>query len=267
MLSDAAAIAPFLDFAHKLADRAGEIIRPYYLHDISVTNKSKDQTFDPVTEADRAAETTMREMIAAEYPEHGIYGEEFTRKSTASPFTWTLDPIDGSRAFMIGLPAWGTLIGLNQEFSPVLGVMDQPYTRDRFWSDGTTSYFRDRDGTARTIKTRACPSLGDAVMAATRPAQFRDGFEQDRFAALSAQARTTHFGGACYLYCLLAMGLVDLVAECNVKPHDIAPVIPIIRAAGGVVTTWDGGDAAHAGRVVAAGDPALHEQALRVLAG
>lgn len=250
-------------FAHELADAAGLAILPHFRKSLSVTNKDVAGRFDPVTEADRAAEVAMRQLIEARYPDHGIYGEEFPDKPAAGPFAWQLDPIDGTRGFITGMPVWGTLIGVSHEGSPLAGMMDQPYTRERFWNSAEGARFRNPAGET-AIRTRSCAALGEAVLAATAPDMF-SGTQGDRFRALSAQMRMTRFGGDCYLYCMLAAGFIDIVAEAGLKPFDIAPLIPIVRAAGGVVTTWDGGDASQGGEIIAAGDPALHEQALKLL--
>jgi len=251
-------------FAHTLADAAGPAILPHFRKSIPVTNKADQGRFDPVTEADKAAEVAMRRLIEARYPDHGIYGEEFPDKPATGPFAWQLDPIDGTRGFITGLPVWGTLIGVSHEGAPLAGMMDQPYTGERFWSGIDGARFRSPAGET-AIQTRKCPDLSQAILAATAPDMFKD--EQfDRFRALSGQVRMTRFGGDCYLYCMLAAGFIDIVAEASLKPFDIAPLIPIIRAAGGVVTTWDGGDPSQGGEIVAAGDPALHEEALKRLA-
>jgi histidinol phosphatase-like enzyme (inositol monophosphatase family) len=267
MASERLVDTTLLAFAHKLADSAGSAIRPYFRHAISVTNKAGQQLFDPVTEADRAAEKAMRGLILAEYPAHGICGEEFADKAVEGPYQWVLDPIDGTRSFILGLPTWGTLIGLTCEGETVLGMMDQPYTGERFWSTGGEAYFREASGSEHVMRTRECPVLGDAIMTATAPDMFAPGFETERFQALAGRVRMMRFGGDCYLYCLLAMGFVDLVVEASLKTFDIAAHIPIIRAAGGVVTAWDGGDPLPGGRILAAGDPGLHAEALKVLAG
>lgn len=265
MSSDAMAETTLNAFAHKLADAAGEAIRPHFRLGLSVINKAVKGLFDPVTEADKAAETAMRALINAEYPAHGICGEEFADKPAKGPHTWILDPIDGTRSFIIGMPVWGTLIGLMRDGNPILGMMDQPYTRERFWNLGDVAYFRNADG-ERTMRTRVCSSLSDAVLATTGPEFLKDDALY-RFNALSAQVRMTRYGGDCYFYCMLAMGLIDVVAESGLKPFDIAPLVPIIRAAGGVVTTWDGGDPANGGAILAVGDPALHADAMKILAG
>jgi histidinol phosphatase-like enzyme (inositol monophosphatase family) len=254
----------FAAFAHQLADASGQAILPYFRKSLSVTNKADAGRFDPVTEADRAAETVMRGLIEARYPDHGIFGEEFPDRPAGGPFSWVLDPIDGTRGFITGLPLWGTLIGLSHEGAPLIGMMDQPYTGERFWNATDGARFRGPSGETR-IATRKCAYLGEAILAATAPDMFPEG-HFDRFQQLSARARMTRFGGDCYLYCMVAAGFIDIVAESGLKPFDIAPLIPIIRAAGGMVTTWDGGDPSSGGQILACGDPALHEQALKVLA-
>jgi len=250
-------------FTHELADAAGAAILPYFRKSLAVTNKAEHGRFDPVTEADQAAETVMRDLIDARYPDHGIYGEEFPDKPGTGPFAWQLDPIDGTRGFITGLPVWGTLIGVSHDGEPLAGMMDQPYTRERFWSTAEGARMRSPAGET-AIRTRPCAALDDAVLAATAPDMFKDG-QVDRFRALSEKTRMTRFGGDCYLYCMLAAGFIDIVAEASLKPFDIAPLIPIIRAAGGVVTTWDGGDPSQGGAILAAGDPAVHALALRHL--
>ncbi len=253
-----------IEFTHRLADASADTILPYFRKGAFVTNKAEQGRFDPVTEADRGAERVMRELIEAHYPDHGIYGEEFPDKPTSGPLRWVLDPIDGTRGFITGFPVWGTLIGLSHDGTPALGMMNQPFTGERFWNSPLGAHFRQA-GSERMMATRTGTALGDAVLTATAPDMFSEA-EFERFGALSRSARMTRFGGDCYLYCMLAMGFIDIVAECGLKPFDIAPLVPIIRAAGGVVTTWDGGDPSQGGRIVASGDPAVHEAALKHLA-
>ena len=227
-------------------------------------NKASGAEYDPVTAADRAAERIMRAAIAKNFPEHGILGEEFAAVPGAGSHQWVLDPIDGTRAFIMGSPLWGTLIGLVQDGKPVLGVMDQPFTRERYWSDAGTSYMRTPDG-EQTITTRPCAQLADAILSTTHPDLFAAGEEVDAFGRLKAQVRMTRYGGDCYSYCLLAGGFIDLVVEAGLKPYDIVALIPIIERAGGRITTWDGKPATAGGRIVASGDARLHEAAMTVL--
>jgi myo-inositol-1(or 4)-monophosphatase len=264
MVDDEARNTEFAVFAHRLADSAGAAILPHFRQGSEITNKIEG-AFDPVTEADRSAEAAMRREIQSRYPGHGIYGEEFPDVPATGPYSWSLDPIDGTRSFIMGLPIWGTLIGLLRDGEPTLGLMDQPYIGERFWNSGGGAFFRNRQG-EQPIRTRRGTALSEAILTATAPDMFAAN-DFERFQSLSGAVRMTRFGGDCYLYCLLAMGFVDIVAETSLKPFDIAPLVPIIRAAGGIVTTWDGGDPSKGGRIVAAGDPALHEQAVKLLAG
>jgi histidinol phosphatase-like enzyme (inositol monophosphatase family) len=254
----------FLATAHALADRAGAVILPHFRTDQAVDHKGGG-LFDPVTAADRNAEAAIREKIAEVFPAHGILGEEFGASAGETEYCWVIDPIDGTRSFIIGLPIWGTLIGLTRADVPLLGVMDQPFTGERFWSGETEAFFR-RDGSTRTIRTRACADLGQALLATTSTDYFTPE-DDKRFAALTDAVRLRRFGGDCYNYCLLAMGHVDLVAEAGLHPHDIVPLMPIVERAGGVVTTWEGGDPRGGGRILAAGDKRLHEAAVKILSG
>jgi len=254
-----------LDFAHALADISGAIIRPYFRKPLAVANKAGKGAFDPVTEADRAAERAMRKALTERWPGHGLIGEELGSTDAGARFRWVLDPIDGTRAFIMGSPLWGTLIGLLDGEEAMLGLMDQPITGERFWSGAAAAHFRNGSGKPRRLKTRACTSLGDATLTTTHPDLFAKGREADGFARLAARVRMTRYGGDCYGYCLLAAGFVDLVVEAGLKTHDVVALIPIIERAGGRITTWDGGPAIEGGRVVAAGDARLHAQALAIL--
>lgn len=262
-----AAPKAYLGFAHELADLAGATILAYFRRRLAVQNKAGGEGFDPVTAADRAAERRLRAAIAAKFPDHAVLGEEFAAKAGAGRYQWLIDPIDGTRAFIMGSPLWGTLIGLLFDGRPVLGLMDQPFTRERFWGDGRTAYMRASAERPRKLRTRRCDALSDAVLTTTHPDLFSSPTERDAFARLKSHARMTRYGGDCYGYCLLAAGFVDLVVEAGLKAHDIAPLIPIIEGAGGIVTTWDGEPAAQGGRIVAAGDESVHTEALAALAG
>ncbi len=257
-------VQALLATAHALADRAGAVILPHFRTGCAIDHKGGD-AFDPVTVADRDAETAIREAVAVAYPSHGILGEEFGTLRPDAEYRWVIDPIDGTRAFIVGQPLWGTLIGLTRAGVPLLGLMDQPFTGERFWSGESEAYFR-HEGTTRTMRTRLCPSLGEALLGASSPDLFA-GEDERRFAALTRAVRLRRFGGDCYNYCLLALGQIDLVAEAGLKPFDILPLIPIIERAGGVVSNWEGGDPREGGRILAAGDPRLHAAAVEVLAG
>jgi myo-inositol-1(or 4)-monophosphatase len=253
-----------VSFAHELADISARAIMPFFRKSITVENKVI-HGFDPVTAADRAAERSMRKTIAARFPEHGIEGEELGRVPGAGRYRWLIDPIDGTRAFIMGSPLWGTLIALIDGPAPVLGLMNQPFTAERFWSDGRSSHMRGADGKMRRLKTRRCPGLAHATLTTTHPDLFSTAAERTGFSALKARARMTRYGGDCYGYCLLAAGFTDIIVEAGLKPYDIAALVPIIEAAGGIVTTWEGGPATDGGRIVAAGDERVHKQALSIL--
>jgi histidinol phosphatase-like enzyme (inositol monophosphatase family) len=250
--------------AHGLADLAGAVTLPHFRTGGAVDHKGGD-LFDPVTAADRDAEQAIRASLVASYPAHGVLGEEFEPLNPDAQYCWVIDPIDGTRSFILGLPLWGTLIGLTRNNVPLLGVMDQPFTGERFWSGETDSFFR-HGGTTRTIRARGCGGLGEALLATTTTDVF-SGPELERFGDLSRKVRLRRYGGDCYNYCLLAMGHIDLVVEAGLKPFDIVALIPIIERAGGVVTNWEGGDAKDGGRILAAGDRRIHAEAMQILAG
>lgn len=255
-----------LAFAHRLADAARAIIRPYFRRRIDVTDKGPSGFFDPVTDADKGAERVMRDMIANTYPSDGIIGEEYGERSGDSGFVWVLDPVDGTRAFIAGQPLWGTLIALEQNGKPIVGILDQPFLDERFTGVEGATELRSAL-LAERLNTRACSGLADAVITTTHPMlHFKDA-ERQRYFAVEKRCRLSRYGGDCYGYALLAMGFVDLVIETELKRWDIAPLIPIIEGAGGIVTSWDGKSPAHGGNVVAAGDARVHAEALNALAG
>ncbi|MCB1549688.1 MAG: histidinol-phosphatase [Hyphomicrobiaceae bacterium] len=263
----AADMAELLEIGHVLADRSAEAILPHFRRPISVDNKASDGGFDPVTEADRAAEVAIRRELERLAPDHGIVGEEFASKPANGRYRWVVDPIDGTRAFIMGYPVWGTLIGLLHDETPLLGIMDQPFTRERFWSEGGVAYGRWAGCERQRLATRPCPSLDAAVFSTTHPDLFAAGREAEAFAALKARTRMTRYGGDCYAYCLLAAGYVDIIFETGLKPHDIVALIPIVEGAGGAISTWTGEPATQGGAILATGDKRLHEAALGVLGG
>jgi histidinol phosphatase-like enzyme (inositol monophosphatase family) len=251
-----------LAFADVLADAARAAILPYFRTPLAI--ESKQATFDPVTAADRAAESAMRALIEDRYPDHGILGEEYGVKSSASPYQWVLDPIDGTTAFISGLPLWGVLIALNYERAPVLGVMDQPYLDERYrgWNDGANIVSR---GVERTLRVRACASLSDAILSTTDADLFM-GDDAHAFSRARRSAKLTRYGNDCYAYAMIAAGHIDCVIEADLDPFDIQALIPIIKGAGGDVVSWTGGQAHHGGNVLAYGDPRVRDDAIRLLA-
>lgn len=257
----------FEKFVEELAHVSGEAILPFFRTMLSTHNKSSSGGFDPVTEADHAAETVMRRLIEHIFPEHGILGEEFGDKKLDAEYVWTLDPIDGTKSFICGLPTWGTLIGLSHRGAPVYGLMNQPFTRERFFGDGEAAFWSRYDGAEkRKLTTRRCAALSEATLMTTSPLLIEEA-RLDAFHRVEKEVRLSRYGGDCYAYCALAAGHVDLVIETGLNPYDIVALISIVRGAGGVVTTWSGEDASKGGAIVAAGDPRMHAAALELLGG
>jgi myo-inositol-1(or 4)-monophosphatase len=253
----------FAAFVDELATVAGEAVRPFFRTTLGVENKGKGGLFDPVTAADRAAEQAMRSLIRKAFPQHGIVGEEFKDEDANAAYVWVLDPIDGTKSFISGMPAWGTLIGLLKNGLPVYGMMHQPFIGERFTGDGASARYRGPAG-ERRLNVRACASLSEATLFTTSPLLMSDQ-ERGLFETVQAKARLSRYGGDCYAYCMIAAGFVDLVVETGLKPHDIVALIPIIEGSGGIITNWSGKAATSGGRIVAAGDKRVHAEALRLL--
>jgi inositol-phosphate phosphatase/L-galactose 1-phosphate phosphatase/histidinol-phosphatase len=250
----------YLAFAHELADRAGEVLRRYYRTPISVDYKVDES---PVTLADREAERIMRDLIRSRFPDHGIEGEEFASEHGEAELVWNLDPIDGTKAFVVGRPTFGTLISLLRQGRPILGIIDQCISHERWVGVlGEPSTFN-----GATIRVRSCPGLGHAVLSTTSPDMFKTADDRAGLAGVAQAVRFTVYGGDCYAYGLLAMGFADLVVEADLDVHDFAALVPVIEGAGGLITDWRGQPLDHGsdGRVVAAGDRRVHAQALQLL--
>ncbi len=235
----------FERFVHDLATRSGEAILPFFRTHLAARNKASGGGFDPVTEADRAAEMVLRRMINQTFPTHGIIGEEFGSEREDAELVWVLDPIDGTRAFMSGLPVWGTLIGLTRNGSPAYGMMHQPFTRERFFGDGEGARYRGPEG-ERELNARPCESLSEATVMTTSPRIFKPK-EAKAYDRVEKACRLARYGCDCYAYCMLAAGQVDLVIEAGLQPYDIVALAPIVEGAGGVISTWDGGPPGRAG--------------------
>jgi myo-inositol-1(or 4)-monophosphatase len=256
-------VIDFKAFIGRLATSSGETILPFFRTSLSIDNKSVAQDFDPVTEADRAAEAVMRRLIKANFPQHGIVGEEFGNEREDAEYVWVLDPIDGTKSFIAGFPIWGTLIALLHKGMPVFGMMHQPYIGERFSGDNGSANYSGPSG-ERRLTVRRCASLKEATAYTTSPL-LMNAADRAQFAKIESAVKLTRYGGDCYSYCMLAAGHLDLVVETELKPYDIAALIPIITGAGGIVTTWDGRPAQNGGRIVAAGDPRVHEAAMKIL--
>jgi myo-inositol-1(or 4)-monophosphatase len=207
----------------------------------------------------------MRALIRRHFPHHGIIGEEFGGERGDAEYVWILDPIDGTKSFISGMPAWGTLIALTRSGTPVFGLMDQPFTRERFSGDGAAARYRGPAG-ERSLRVRPCGELAEAILFTTSP-RLMEPAERKAFGRVEDAVLLSRYGGDCYAYCMLAAGHVDLVIESGLKPYDVVPLVPIITGAGGVITTWDNGSPLEGGRIIAAGDRRVHEAAMKLLAG
>jgi inositol-phosphate phosphatase / L-galactose 1-phosphate phosphatase / histidinol-phosphatase len=253
--------AAHLALAGTLADKAGEILRRYFRKKIAVERKDD---LSPVTVADREAEAAMRALIGEIFPDHGIIGEEHGATRPDAEYLWVLDPIDGTKSFISGIPLFGTLIALTHRGQPVLGIIDQPILRER-WV-GAAGRPTSLNGVP--VSCRPCSNLGAATLYSTAPSMFR-GAHEAGFERLRDAVALARYGADCYAYAQLASGFIDLVVEGDLKPYDFCALVPVIEGAGGSITDWQG----HAlgiesdGRVVAAGDPALGQAARAVLTG
>ncbi|WP_136660835.1 histidinol-phosphatase [Nitratireductor sp. XY-223] len=255
---------PDLDFLHLLADAAAKETLPRFRANTTVSNKLQGG-FDPVTEADRAAEAAIRDLIGDKFPDHGIMGEEYGSEGLDRDYLWVIDPIDGTRAFISGLPVWGTLIGLYHHGRAVAGLMDQPFTGERFVADESGTFYRGPDG-ERQIRARDCGGLAGATLFTTSPHLFSPA-EFERYRSVEERVNMFRYGCDCYAYTLVAGGHADLVIENNLQPYDIGALIAILESAGAVVTDWSGGRPEQGGNIIAAGSKAVHEEALALLGG
>lgn len=254
-------IEPYVALANRLADAAGVVIRPYFRSGIEVIGKVDAS---PVTVADRESETAMRALIEREFPLHGILGEEHGAVRLDAEYVWVLDPIDGTKSFISGFPLFGTLIALLHRGRPILGIIDQPIIRERWiGAEGRPTTFL-----GKPAHTRRCAKLGDATLFSTSPDMFK-GADAPGYEKLRQSVKLPRFGGDCYAYGQLASGHVDIVVEARLQPYDYLAQVPIIQGAGGVLTDWQGKALGldSDGRVCASGDPGLHKDVLRLLAG
>ena len=252
-----------IEAAAAAADAAGAVIRPYFRAGLPADLKTDDS---PVTVADRRAESAMRAVLSARFPDHGILGEEAGLERPNAGLRWVLDPIDGTRAFITGRPMFGTLLALLADGVPVLGIIDQPVTGER-WTGarGRPTLFHGPFG--GHPRCRPCPSLAEAELSCTGPLMFEPA-DRPGWNALQAAVRRTSFGGDCYAYGLLALGQIDVIAEATMKLWDWAALGPVIEGAGGRLTDWQGRALTpdSDGHVLAVGDAALLDPVLRVLA-
>lgn len=246
----------------RAADAAAEKTLPLFRTNLGVDNKLA-AGFDPVTEADRSAETAIRAVIAGAFPDHAIIGEEWGN-SGDSPFTWIIDPVDGTRAFITGAPVWGTLIGFAHNGVAIAGLMSQPFIGETFLAmPGVASY--RRAGTEHAIRTSGQTELAASRVFTTTPSLFRTPALLAKWQAIESATRLQRFGLDCYGYALLAAGHADIVIEPSLNTYDIAALVPIIRQAGGAIACWDGSEPTGGGDVVAAASPELLDKALALI--
>lgn len=251
-------------FAARLAAAArGETLKRFRVAG-EVMNKSESD-FDPVTMADRAAEAAMRRLIEETYPRHGIVGEEYPDRPSESSCSWSLDPIDGTRSFICGIPAWTTLIALLDDGLPVLGLIDTPQLGELYIGHGSSALLM-KGSEATRLAASDCNRISQARLSTTDPFLF-EGADAEAFERVRKAARTARYGQDAYAYARLAAGTIDLVVEAGLKPHDYNALIPIVRGSGGVIGNWLGEDDFTAGKVVAAATSELFEEALGLLRG
>jgi len=273
MVADPDQIKEYTNFLGQLAEAAAAITLPMFKKPLDVINKGRklNLDFDPVTKADQQSEQAMRAMINGAYPSHNILGEELGHEkntgqnngqnNSGEQWTWVIDPIDGTRAYICGIPTWGTLVALNNGQRPLYGMLDQPYLQERYIGTPDGAYLNDRK-----ISCRPCKNLSDATISTTDPSQFfTNETEVQAFQRIAAKARLTRNGYDCYAYAMVAAGFMDVVIETGLEAYDIQALIPIVEGAGGRVTDWNGGDAAAGGQVVASATTELHDQVLTLL--
>lgn len=252
------------DIFRRIAAAAAAETLPRFRTPGAVANKLA-KGFDPVTEADREAERAIRALIGKEYPGHGILGEEHGSENASASHVWVIDPIDGTRAFISGLPVWGTLVGLTIDGDAKAGMMAQPFTGELFFADGQGSYYEGPGG-PRRLKTRDTSELADATLFTTTPALFKDDLRV-AYDRLEAAVRLPRYGIDCYAFAMVAAGHADFAVDAGLQSYDIVALIPIIEQAGGVVTTWTGGAPESGGDIIASANPALHDKALKLITG
>lgn len=257
-------LAISVEFFRRLAAAAAAETLPRFRRFGEVANKLEGG-FDPVTEADRMAEQAIRALIRQEFPEHGILGEEFGSENVGSDHVWIIDPVDGTRSFISGVPLWGTLVGLTERGDAVAGMMAQPFIGELFYATAGEAWYEGPHAPERLkLSTRKTNSLADATMCTTTPALFQ-GDRRVAYERLEKGVRLSRYGTDCYAYAMLAVGNVDLVVEVGLQSYDVVALVPIVEAAGGVMTEWNGGPAEEGGGIVAAATPELHAAAMEVL--
>ena len=258
-----AELATLESFALDLARAAAAITLPLFRGEYAHDDKGTEGAYDPVTDADRGAEAAIRRLIGQRFPDHGVIGEEYGEDRPDAEFVWVLDPVDGTRAFVSGLPLWATLIALRHEGAPVIGVIAQPYLDEIFIGGPSGARLISRGGQC-ALKTRTCSNLATAVLATTDVHLFQHG-EREAFERVRSSVRLTRYGCDAYAYAMVALGRIDLVVESGLKTWDYEALRPVVERAGGVVTNWRGLAPGPDGRVLAAGDPRLHTRVAEII--
>ncbi|MGL4405677.1 MAG: histidinol-phosphatase [Notoacmeibacter sp.] len=251
-------------FFEEIAAASAAATLPYFRTALDVDNKLA-AGFDPVTEADKSAERAIRALIERDFPVDGILGEEYGLVRETADRRWVIDPVDGTRAFISGLPTWGTLVGLTQNNIAIAGLMAQPFTGETFMADGKNAV-RQWRGEVKDLKVSGCQNLGQAKMFTTSPHLFK-GEMRTRFDALETRVKLSRYGTDCYAFAMLAAGFADIVIDPILQPYDIVALIPLIEQAGGIVTTLDGERAENGGDIIAAASPQLHQAAMAAMRG
>ncbi|MBI1383577.1 MAG: histidinol-phosphatase [Rhizobiales bacterium] len=259
-----------IEAMHAIADDVGIISARRFRGSYEVADKAPTARYDPVTDADREIETLIREQVARRFPHHGFIGEEFAAHTSSNPRHWIVDPIDGTRSFLLGVPTWGVMMAVADDDHVVAGLVAQPFTGERYWGwrpeqGGASAHYRGPDGT-RQLTSSATREPAEMILSTTDPYLFRPGTEAEAFDALRRTARLTRYGLDCYGYCRLAAGSLDAIVESGLSSYDVAALVPVIEGAGGIVTTWGGGNPIGGGQIVASANPTLHERLLATLA-
>ena len=254
----------YLDAGLAAVLEAGTIALEYFRQPMDVQDKLPGVYYDPVTAADRRIETLIRERLDAQFPSHRIVGEEHGDTGHGNTY-WLIDPIDGTRSFISGMPTWGILLGLVEDGEPVVGIMHQPFTGETFLADAAGGARYRRNGAETRLQTRADATLADAVLYSTHPAMLQRAGTLPRYLELARRCRLQRWGGDCYGFALVAQGGIDLMIDSMLLPYDIVPLIPIIEGAGGVVTDLQGNSPLQGGTVIAAANARLHAAALEIM--
>jgi myo-inositol-1(or 4)-monophosphatase len=254
----------YVTFGRSVLEDAGALALKYFRTPVSIINKQEGRGFDPVTQADKDVELFIRERIESEFPGHGIVGEEFGSINPDSKTSWIIDPIDGTRSYMSGMTGWGILLGLLDAGQPIVGFMFQPYLQE-MWIGSPEGARMIRHEEIQALQTSATTELSDSVLYCTHPEMFVRKQHLSNYEKLTEHVKLMRYGGDCYAYCLLAMGLIDIVVEDNLQPYDILPLVPIIEAAGGIVSDIEGNTPVNGGLVVTAANSDLHAQAVEFM--